>query len=449
MTSIRDRITGGSKRSALVKKNIIASFLLKGIAILISLQIVPLTIDYVNPSQYGIWLTLSSLMAWFFFFDIGMTHGFRNRFAEARAKDDHTAAKVYVSTTYAILAIMIAVMLAISLTANRVLDWSRILNIDPAYGSELGRVFAITVIFFGVNIVASTFTTMLTADQKPALTSLVKVLGQATALAAIYLLTRNDASGSLTDLAFIFSGIPVGVTIIMSIILFCTAYKDVRPSFGYIRFSRVKEILGLGFNFFIITTSMLFIFQLMNVIISRVLGPETVTEYNVAYKYFSVIYMVSLIILGPFWSAFTDAYTRKDTEWMSRTFAKLERLWVWTIPVLILMHLLSQCFYRYWIGTSVTVAGSTNLAIAAYILFLIFGNIYMYMINGIGKVRIQMTIYLSFAVVAYPTMTFMCRRFGIPGLLTVPTVVYIIQGVLCRMQLRRIIDGTASGIWNK
>ena len=42
----------GISRSTTVKKNIIVSFLLKGISILISLQVVPLTINYINPTQY-------------------------------------------------------------------------------------------------------------------------------------------------------------------------------------------------------------------------------------------------------------------------------------------------------------------------------------------------------------------------------------------------------------
>ncbi len=76
----------GSTQSALLKRNILASFMLKGVSILISFFIVPLTIDFVNPTQYGIWLTLSSLLAWFSFFDIGLSLGFRNRFAQAKAK---------------------------------------------------------------------------------------------------------------------------------------------------------------------------------------------------------------------------------------------------------------------------------------------------------------------------------------------------------------------------
>ncbi len=81
----------GSSRSIAIKKNIIASLFLKGISILVSLQVVPLTINYINPTRYGIWLTLSSIVAWLSYFDLGFAHGFRNRFAEAVAKGDMAA----------------------------------------------------------------------------------------------------------------------------------------------------------------------------------------------------------------------------------------------------------------------------------------------------------------------------------------------------------------------
>ena len=446
---IRNWIESGSGRSALVKKNIAASFLLKGISILISLQVVPLTISYVNPTQYGIWLTLSSLMSWFFFFDIGLTHGFRNRFAEAKAQGDIEKAKIYVSTTYAALTILFLGMILLVSVINGFLDWSKILNIEAKYKTELSQVFILLVSFFGLNIIFSTFTTMLTADQRPAMSSMISVSGQAIALLVIYLLTRINNSGNLYTLAFVFSGIPVAVIFIGSILFFKTKYKKFAPSLKYIRFRQIKDILGLGFEFFIITTSMLFIFNLMNVIISRVLGPETVTDYNIAYKYFNTLFMLFVLILNPFWSAFTDAYTRKDFVWMKRMFDKLEKLWLLSIPLLALMYIVSMYFYRFWIGDAVDIPNSINMTVPVYILFLIFGNIYMYMINGIGKVRIQLIIYASFALFSYPVMTFMCKRYGIPGLLIVPVVVYIIQGILGRIQLKRILKQTATGIWNK
>lgn len=65
-------------------------------SIVISLMVVPVTINYINAEQYGIWLTLSSIIAWLSYFNFGMASGFRNRFAEAVAKEDYTLARKYV-----------------------------------------------------------------------------------------------------------------------------------------------------------------------------------------------------------------------------------------------------------------------------------------------------------------------------------------------------------------
>lgn len=86
---------------------------------------------------------------------------------------------------------------------------------------------------------------------------------------------------------------------------------------------------------------------------------------------------------------------------------------------------------------------------AVYTLLLMLANIYMYLINGTGKVRIQLIIYLTFAIISYPIMNFSCARWGIPGLLIVPATVYLCQALLGRIQLHRLINNTATGLWNK
>lgn len=329
--------SSGSARSIAVKKNIVGSLLLKCISILISLQVVPLTIDYVNPTRYGIWLTISSIIAWLSYFDLGFAHGFRNRFAEARAKGENGLAKEYVSTTYAVLFLLFFIVFLIAFVVNNFLDWGELLNIAPSYNKELQVVFGILACFFCLNIVASVFTTMLMADQKPALASLIQTGGQLLAFIAIYILTKTTM-GSLVALAFVFSGIPCFLLILLSVVLFYTKkYKDIAPSIKSIRFSLTKNILGLGGQFFVITISALFIFQFINILISRIKGPEAVTQYNIAYKYFNVIGMVVVVVLTPFWSAFTNAYVQKDFVWMRNIVIKLERMWLLTIPVLIIM----------------------------------------------------------------------------------------------------------------
>ena len=439
----------GSKRSVTVKKNIAVSLVLKCISILVSLQVVPLTIGYVNSTRYGIWLTLSSIIAWLSYFDLGFAHGFRNRFAEAKAKGNMKLAKEYVSTTYAVLFLMFSVILLVTLIINRYLNWSSILNIDAVYNEELNMVFSLLACFFCLNVVASVFTTMLTADQKPALSSLIQTAGQVLAFVCIYVLTKLT-TGSLLALAVAFSGVPCFLLLIISVVTFYgKKYKSVSPSIQSIRFSLTKKILGLGGQFFIIMISMLFIFQFINIILSRVEGPGAVTQYNIVFKYFNVLNMAFMIILTPFWSAFTDAYIKKDYAWMRGIMRKLERLWLLCIPILILMVLCSDFLYQWWIGEAVSIPFSLSMSMAVYVLFQTGGGIYMYLINGTSKVRLQLIIYLFSAIIAVPLMDLCCQQYGLEGILIVPIAVLSVQTMIGRIQLLKILNQTAGGIWLK
>lgn len=58
----------GHERTVKAKKNIVLSFMIKGISIVIGFVFVPLILGYLDPERYGIWLTLSSIVTWFTFF---------------------------------------------------------------------------------------------------------------------------------------------------------------------------------------------------------------------------------------------------------------------------------------------------------------------------------------------------------------------------------------------
>ncbi len=447
---IKGLLSSGDARTGLLKKNIAGSIFLKGMSILVTLALVPLTIDYVNPEQYGIWLTLSSLMTWLTFFDIGLATGLRNRFAEAKARGETLLARQYISTAYASIGVMALLLMVISLPLCGVVDWCSLLKVSEEYRDELSDVMMVLITGFAVTLILAVMSNILIGDQLTAISSAVGVIGQVVMLAVIWLLVRTQVHGTLLTLAVVLSLIPPAVLLIATVYLFFTRYRDYAPSPGMVRPAMVRDLLGIGSKFFLITVSMLFIFQLMNVIISREMGPVAVTEYNIAFRYFNVANMVSVLVLAPFWSAATDAYTRGNTAWISDKLRSLEKMIIYAlIPGITLMTVLSPVVYRLWIGDSVTVSMSTSVAIAIYVAVLCITNTYTFIINGIGKVRLQVYIYVGFALVSYPLMTFFCRTMGIPGLLIVPGLVYVVQIVVMRIQLKYILTGRARGIWDK
>ena len=96
-----------NKRTKLAIKNIGVSLILKGASILISFILVPLTLDYLNSYEYGIWLTLNSVLSWIYLFDIGLGNGLRNRLTEALAAKNFELGKIYVSTTFFFMTLIV------------------------------------------------------------------------------------------------------------------------------------------------------------------------------------------------------------------------------------------------------------------------------------------------------------------------------------------------------
>lgn len=445
---LKNYISSGDTRSVQAKKNIILSFGNKFVAILISLAIIPATIDYLDSEQYGIWLTLSSIVAWLSFFDVGLGHGFRNRFAEAKAHGNIELARKYVSTTYFTLIIIFSIVLVVFEIINPFLNWAGILNISQDLNPLLSGVVSIILIGVCLSFVANVAVIMLSADQKPALSAMIATVGQGLALLIIYIL-KLLPNHNMRFIAFALSLAPVAVTLIASFWLFTHKYREYAPSFRQIDKSLIKDITNLGIKFFVIQVSMILIFQIINIVLSREIGPSSVTEYNVAYKYFSIPQMIFNIITAPFWSAYTDAFTKGDYDWMKRCAKKLQTIYISLVILSLLLLCLFPHILHIWLHGTVNISISVATSVMVYICSISVTQLYIVLLNGIGKVFLQMMVYVVFAIICFPITIYLCRNSGIIGVMSFYSFIYIVQAVLARKQLNFILNKKAHGIWDK
>lgn len=439
----------GHERTNRAKKNIAASFLIRGLNIALSLVLVPLMINYLNPTKYGIWITLTSLVAWFGFFDIGLGNGLRNRFAEALAKGNYHLAKTYVSTTYAILSIIISIVTLLFYGINFFLDWGAILNIgnDPALKQELSRLALVVFTSFGFTFVLNLITVILSADQQPAKGALFDLIGKSLSLLLIYILTRVSRS-SLLSLGLIYCTISPIVLAASTIWFFNGKYKPYRPSFKSVDFSKAKDLFSLGLKFFIIQIAAIILYQTNNMIITQLFGPAMVTPYNVAFKYFGVLMMGFMIIIGPFWSAFTEAWTNLDVAWVRSIIKKLLRIWLLLVLGGIILLLFSGLIFRIWIGHNFVVPISISVLTLSWVLLNSWNGIFSHFLNGVGKLKVQLYLGITAAILNIPLSVWLGKAIGIEGVLLSNVILALVQCLIYPIQYSKIINQKALGIWN-
>jgi len=438
---LKTYFTKGHERSIKAKKNILASFLIKGGSIGISLLLVPLTINYVNSSRYGIWLTLSSIVAWLSFFDIGLTQGLRNRFAEARAKNDDSIAQVYVSTTYALLTIIFILIWLLFLLCNNFLNWSKILNVPADMQLEISFLAVIVFTYFCLSFVLKIISTILLADQKPAKSSLIDFLGQVFSLLFIFILVKTT-EGSLLKLGIALCVSPLIVLIGANVLLFKGIYKKYRPVFSKVRFVYAKDLFNLGLIFFLIQFAAIIQFQTANIIIARNFGTEDVTAYNIVYKYFSVLNMIFTIFITPFWSASTEAYQKNDIQWIRNGIRKYNQVNLLLVLAGVVMLIFSQTVYRLWLGEGkVDITFSLSLWGFLYFNVMMFGGKYVNFLNGISALRIQFisSVFSPFLYIGIAVILIKYYNLGVYSLFIASILASFNGFILAPLQYNRII----------
>jgi O-antigen/teichoic acid export membrane protein len=442
--------TVGHERSIKAKKNILTSLIIRGLSIAISLVLVPLTINYINPSRYGIWLTLSSIVGWFSFFDIGLTQGLRNKFAEAKAKGDDNLAQILVSTTYAILAIIFSSIWIVFLIINHFLNWAQILNTSETMQSEISILAVIVFTYFCLQFVLRIITTLLIADQQPAKSSILDLLGQILSLFFISILVITT-KGSLVKLGIALCISPLVVLIGANRYFFKGSLKKYRPSFYKIKFSYARGLFNLGVIFFIIQGAGIIQYETANIIIARNFGTLEVTSYNIVYKYFGLLNMAFLIFLTPFWSASTEAFQSNDIQWIKNGIKKYNQLNIIMILVGCIMLFFSNTIYRLWLGEG-KVNIDFSLSFFGFLFFntSLFGGKYVSFLNGISALRIQFIacIISPFLYIGLTLFFISYFKMGTYALFIAAIIVNFNTFLLAPVQYYQIIKGK-KGIWLK
>ena len=447
---IVDFFKKGHPRTIKAKRNIIASLGLNGFSIIIGLILVPLTLDYLNPTKYGIWLTLSSIIGWFGFFDIGLGNGLRNKLAVAFAMKDIKLAKIYVSTTYASITLIIGGVYSIFLIVNQYLNWAKILNTPPEMEDELSYIALIVFTFFVLQFILKLIGVILNSDQLPAFNNAFNPIGSFIILIIIYIITKFS-NENLLLISTVYSGVPVLIFFIASLYLFKGKYKSIRPSIKHVNFKYFKTLAGLGLRFFLLQIAGIVIFSTNNMIITQLFGPSEVTPYNIAFKYFGIMSMLFTIIMTPFWSAFTEAITLNDTLWIKRSINRLIKIWLMLVLSVLILLGFSNYFYHIWVGDSVRIPLLLSVFMGLYTVISTWNNIFAYFVNGVGKIKLQMYASVLVMIINIPISVLFATKFGMgsAGVMFGTCVSLLLGSILIPIQYLKIINNNDTGIWSK
>lgn len=441
-----------SHRSRNIAKNIAYIFFIKGISILLSFLVIPLTLEYVGKPLYGIWLTMFSIVSWLSLFDVGLGNGLRNNLSAALARKEIKDAAQYVSTTYFAMTIISILLLSITIIFAKYLDWKSILKLPDDYPFDVSRTLIVLSAFFCVRFIIQLISSIFYAVQKAFMVDLVGMAGNLLSLCAIYFGRDYYLGDRLLFLVYALCLPPIIAMFITSICIFLSkSYKFLRPRIENIKKEKIENLVNLGMKFFLLQICGLLTYSMTNFLILQFLSADDVTNYNLSYKYFSALLILNNMICAPLWSAFTEAYELGDFRWIKNCRKKMGKVFLAICFIGGVMVIISPMFYRIWLNNMISIPFLLSVVMMLFILTSCFNGIVISFINGVGKIKLQSYMAIVSTLIYIPICKFLAVNLslGVIGFVLYMFFSNAVMAGISAIQMNRIINGRACGIWGK
>lgn len=399
-------------RNIIQKKNILFGITFKGISIFLNFLVVPILILFLGKIEYGVWITIFSIVNWIFTFDLGIGQGLRNKLTEALSVNDNLKASQIISTSYIFISIFSLVILLIGIGFIYFVNFQDLLNYKGKSNLYLENFVFLSLFFTIVNFTLSLYKNLYLAVHKSFMVELVNVFFQTFYLIVILIWLHFNLEKSLINLILIFGVINFIVSVIATFVFFKIQEK---VSFSFINFN-LKEgrlLFKLGGKFFIINISLLVILSTDNIIISNLLGPSFVTDYFTIQKVFQVLIVVFTVVLSSSWGLYSEALTNKDFNWIKGNLKKMNIYFLGILIFGVFIFYFIEDILNIWIGEDLVIIPK-GLAFCnlLYTFIFCFTNIYMFFINASNKINLQMYLYIFGALINIPLSIFLVRLLG-------------------------------------
>ena len=171
-----------------------ANILSRGIAMVVMVLAVSLTLPYLGAERFGVWMTIASLVGMLTFLDLGVGNALTNKVAAVASKGNPDALCRTISGGLGILFILGIGMGIFLICISRLLPWSRLIQVsDVLLLEEVQNSATIFSILFGVQLFTNGLQRIFAGLQRSFESHIISASGSIVSLLSIIVATRLAA----------------------------------------------------------------------------------------------------------------------------------------------------------------------------------------------------------------------------------------------------------------
>ena len=360
-----DRSAGRVRRARLTSAS---SILAQGIAFVVGLVSVPLTVSYLGPERYGMWITLSSFLTWLTLADLGLGgNGLINTLADANGRDDRQLGRELVATAFWSLAGIAGVFVIGGALALPFVPLEALFR-PSAHGvmSELQWAVGLAFGSWFLALPLNTVTAVFYGYQEGYLSNTWAVVGSLASLLALVVVTHIH--GGLVELVLALCGVRLAVAVAGGIYLFAWHRPWLMPAPTAVTRRAFSRLFSLGVRYQVAQIAGIGMFHSQPFIITQALGPTQVGIFAVAYRLTTFPLQLIQIFTFPLMPAYGEARARQDWTWIRATLRRSFTASAVGISCMALaMVIFARPIARLWVGPGMEPDQSLVLALVLYV----------------------------------------------------------------------------------
>jgi O-antigen/teichoic acid export membrane protein len=422
--------TQSKNRSQRIALTGLATLGSKGINVLAGFISIPLTASYLGAERFGLWLTLSTFLAWVTLADLGLANSLTNVVTTADAQENPRHAQASISSAFWLMTAIGMILAIVFMFFYPSINWTKVFNVSSrSISDEAGGAALVGFMLFVLRLPFSVPSRVYIAYQEGYLYQIWAGLGSCLSLVALSICIYFKAS--LPVLVGTFFGSSVLADIFAAIHLFYWHRPITKPIFAAFQWEKSIELLKIGVQFWIVQISAIVFLQTDLIMVAQLFGARAVATYGVALKLFTVIGLVQGAFLAPLWSAYNEALARRDIPWIFKTFkSSLQTSLIWSISAGILLSLVSPWLITRWIGTAASPQIDLMIAMFFLSVFTAIGQCIGCLLNGLGKVSYQAIYGVIAALTNLGLSIILGKLFGLSGVTWATTIAIVIFSII-------------------
>lgn len=429
-----------NQRNKIVFKNSILNFTGRIVCYALSFLSVPLLLRLLDEERFGIFQTILTFLAWASVANLGIGNGLRNKISEYLGSNREDEIRGLIGSAFTIaFGVSLIFFLVASIFIWFIFRPEWIINRTIISDFEIKLTFLITFFFFSCSLFLGLFTSIAFGIHKSYLSTFIQVIQYIIYCLLLFFLIKTNKNSNLVYVAFV-----NGIAIIASqIFLFFSISKKkiLWPPNFKVRKQYYNELFNVSLGFFVLQLSSIILFSSDNLILSKLLGPAEVTQYSIASKIFFTVISFFSIFLIQVWNSTTDALAQKDFLWIKKTVLKLHKLLVIVFIGTFFIGILLNYVVKIWIGNSFDYSLQFRIIFILYVLFHCSNAIFVNVLNGLGKLKLQTIAYIIGAVMNFVLayIFIVIYEMGIIGVLYSKLVSIIFTNFLCMLDYNRFL----------